>query len=160
MLLLSALVCLVVTTSVANIVHTFAKLGFSSRGYGSVNIMLLLVSIVWSLGGFSIAIRICDIHLGRNELSGFLLWIVIDVAAVSLVALAFDSWLAVYPLLGLGLELLEWMIAGWLGCTCIVRRRDANLLFGISAGSLFGLLGLIGATAFLLLICPRTVLRL
>jgi hypothetical protein len=89
----------------------------------------------------------------------FLLGISLVVGVTSLVGIIFDNWFSIHFLFGLGWELLELFVAGWIGWIAFFKPSRRSRFYDLPASGLFGLLGLIIVTSIALLICPRVTFR-
>jgi hypothetical protein len=159
MLLLSALVWLDVSSNRNSILHAVGKLGFATAGYGTVNVILLVGALIWSAGGFLVAAMTCDVDVRTRTSLYFLLGASFVVALTSLVAVIFDTWFSIHFFFGIMLELLELVVAGWIGWAIFFRPSHRNLFSDLLGSGLFGVHGLIAVTSIGLLICPRMTFR-
>jgi hypothetical protein len=159
MLLLSALVWLSVSSNRNNILHAIGKLGIATKGYGTVNLPLLLVALFWSIGGCLVAAMTCDIDLNGKRLLHLLLGILVVAVVTAVVGILFDDWFSISLFLGLGAEITEVVVASLVGWIVLFKPSNQNGLRGLIGGSLFGLFGLIFVTSLGLLICPRVSFR-
>jgi hypothetical protein len=157
MSLLSLAVWFSITSSWAIILHATAKLGVATPGYGTVNLTLVILALIWSIGGWMAIVRVLALPLDMKALANFWTSIFAILLTISAIAFLLDEWLSQRALPGMLLELIELCSAIWIAWILVVRHRNVGPDLLIS--SLFGLLGLIGATAFVLAICPRVVFR-
>jgi hypothetical protein len=159
-LLFSAVVWLAVSSSWAVNLHAVAKLGFGASAFGSVNILLLILGFVWPFAMYIFASITCRIFFKMQMVAYLVAFILFDVVAIGVIAVAYDSWFARYPILGLMLEMLELCIAGYIGWVIFFKPGHRSVASSLLGSFLFGILGLIAVTAFGLLIFPRTTFRL
>jgi hypothetical protein len=157
MSLLSLAVWFSITSSWAIILHAMAKLGIATPGYGTVNLMLVILALVWSIGGWMALRKVLALPLDVRTLANFWASIFAILFTISAIAFLFDEWLSQHMLPGALLEILELCSAIWIAWILVVRRRNVGPDLLIS--TLFGLLGLIGSTAFVLAIFPRVAFR-
>jgi hypothetical protein len=155
----SVLVWLDVSLNRGSILHAIGKLGFAIRGYGTVNVMLLVGALTWSVGGFLVAAVTCDVDVRMRALLYFLLSISFVVAVTSLVGIIFDTWFSISFLLGLAWEFLELLIAGWISWTIFFKLSHRNQFSDLLGSGLLGIFGLIAVTSIGLLVCPRVAFR-
>ena len=156
----SALVWLDVSSNRDSILHAIGKLGFAVPGYGTVNVILLVGALTWSLGGFFVTAMTCDVNVRITTSLYFLLGISFIVALTSLVGIIFDTWFSIHFLLGLAWELLELFVAGWISWAVFFEPSHRNRFSNLFGSGLFGVFGLIAITSIGLLVCPRVTFRL
>jgi hypothetical protein len=159
MLVLSVIVWLAVSSNRNSVLHAIGKLGLTTKGYGTVNLPLLIVALAGSIGAFSIASKTFAIDVKRKQLFRLVLGIVILSAATALIGMLFDDWFSVSLFLALAVELSELIVAGLIGWIVLFRPSNETGWLGIVGSFLFGLFGLIFVTSIGLLICPRVSFR-
>jgi hypothetical protein len=159
MLPFSALVWLDVSSNRNNILHAIGKLGFAIRGYGTVNVILLVVALIWSLGGYLLVTTTCNVDIKIRSSLYFFLGISSVVAATGLVGVIFDSWFSTHFLLGSAFELLELLLSIWISWFIFFRPSHRNRFSDLLGSGLFGLFGLIAVTSVALLVFPRVGFR-
>ena len=159
MLLLSALIWLNVSSNRNSILHAIGKLGPAIKGYGSVNLMLLLVGLLWSAGGCFVATMTYGINLKTKQVVFLLLGILALVALTALLGILFDDWFSVSLSLALALEVAEPAMAAFIGWLVLFKLSNRNGLSDLAGSASFGLFGLIFVTSLGLLIFPRVSFR-
>jgi hypothetical protein len=159
MFLLSTLVWLSVSSNRNSIIHAIGKLGLTTKGYGTVNLPLLLVALCWSIGGCFLAAMTCGIDLKRKRLVYLFLGILVVVAVTSVVGTLFDDLFSRSLFLALAVEPSELILASLIAWVILFKPSARNGLSSAIGSSLFGLFGLIFVTSLCLLIWPRVSFR-
>lgn len=159
MFLLSALVWLSVSSNRNSILHAIGKLGISTKGYGTVNLELLLVGLFWSIGGCFVAAMTCGVEIRRRQLAHLFLGILAVVAATATLGILFDNTFALSLFLGLVVEIVELILASLIGWIVFFKPSKLKGLSDLIGSGLFGLFGLIFVTSLGLLIFPHVSFR-
>src|ERR1700761_6335446 len=107
MSLLSVAVWLSITSSWAVILHSIAKLGFATPSYGTVNLTLVILALIWSLGGWLVIWKVLRFPIDARALAKFWTGIFATLLTISAVAFLFDGWLSQHALPAVLLEILE-----------------------------------------------------
>jgi hypothetical protein len=157
MFFLSALVWLSVSSNRNSILHAMGKLGLATKGYGTVNLPLLLVGLLWSIAGCFVAATTYGIDLKRKQLVYLFLGILVLVALTAVLGVLFDYWFSVSLSLALAVEISEPALAALIGW--VVLFKPSKGLSDFIGSALFGLLGLIFVTSLGLLVFPRVSFR-
>ena len=159
MFLLSALVWLSVSSNRNNILHAIEKLGLDTKGYGTVNLPLLLIALCWSIGGCFAAAMTYDIDIKRKKLVYLFLGILVVAGVTAVVGILFDDLFSISLFPGLAVEISELITASLIGWIIFFEPSHRNGLSGLIGSGLFGLFGLIFVTSLGLLLCPRVSFR-
>jgi hypothetical protein len=159
MFFLSALVWLSVSSNRNSILHAMGKLGLATKGYGTVNLPLLLIGISWSIGGCFIAAKTYGVDLKRKQLAYLFLSILALVAVTAVLGILFDNWFSISLFLGLAVEVLEMILASLIGWIVLFEPTKRKGLSEVIGSASFGLFGLIFVTSLGLLIFPRVSFR-
>jgi len=77
MFLLSIFVWLSVSSNRNNILHAIGKLGIATKGYGSVNLRLLLIALCWSVVGCFVAAITYDVNVRIKRLAYLFLGVLV-----------------------------------------------------------------------------------
>jgi hypothetical protein len=151
MFLFSVLVWLDVSSNRNSILHAIGKLGFATHGYGSVNVILLTVALIWSFGCYFIAAATCNVDIKIRPSLYFLFGISSLVTTSSLVTVIFDNWFSIHFLSAIAFEFLELLAAGWISWIIFFRPSHRNRFSDLLGSGLFGIFGLIAVTSVALL---------
>ena len=157
--LFSMLVWLGVSSNRNSILHTIGKLGFSTHGNGTVNVILLAIALIWSFGCYFIAATTCNVDIKIRPPLYFLFGISSLVATSSLIAVIFDNWFSIHFLSAIAFEFLELFAAGWISWIIFFRPGYRNRFSDLLGSSLFGIFGLIAVTSVTLLVFPGVGFR-
>src|SRR5579863_8393223 len=144
---LSALVWLGVSSNRNSILHAIGKLGIAAKGYGTVNLTLLLVGLLWSIGGCFIAATTYGIELKKKQLVYLLLGILALVASTAMLGILFDYWFSVSLFFALTVEISEPALAALIGWVVFFKPSKRYGLSDLIGSGLFGLFGLIFVTS-------------
>lgn len=157
--LFSVLVWLGVSSNRNSILHTIGKLGFSTHGYGTVNVILLAVALTWSFGCYFIAATTYNVDIKIRPSLYFLFGISSVAATSSLAAVIFDNWFSIHFLSAITFEILELLAAGWISWIVFFKPSHRNQFSDLLGSGLFGILGLIAVTSVTLWVFPRVGFR-
>ena len=159
MFFLSALVWLSVSSNRNSILHAMGKLGLATKGYGTVNLPLLLIGLLWSIACCFVAATTYGIDIKRKQLVCLLLGILALVAVTAELGILFDYWFSISLFLALAVTIAEPILAGLIGWIIFFKPLERNGLSVLIGSGLFGLSGLIFVTSLGLLIFPRVSFR-
>jgi hypothetical protein len=159
MFLLSALVWLSVSSNRNSILHAIGKLGIAAKGYGTVNLTLLLFGLLWSIGGCFVGATTYGIDIKRKQLVFLFLGNMALVVLTSVLGILFDYWFSVSLSLAVAVEISEVALAALIGWVALFKPSKRNGLSDLIGSGLFGLFGLIFVTSVGLLIFPRVSFR-
>jgi hypothetical protein len=159
MLLLSALIWLSVSSNRNSILHAIGKLGIAAKGYGTVNLPLLLVGILWSIACCFVAAASYGIDLKRKQLVYLFFGILALVAVTALLGILFDYWFSISLFLALAVETLVPALAALIGWIVLFKPSKQNGFSSVVGSGLIGLCGLIFVTSLGLLVFPRVSFR-
>jgi hypothetical protein len=102
------------------------KLGLATKGYGTVNLPLLLVGLLWSIGACFVAATTYGIDLKRKQLVYLFLGNLALVAVTAVLGVLFDYWFSTSLFLALGVEISEPNPGGVRWMDCSVQTLEAK----------------------------------
>jgi hypothetical protein len=159
MFLLLALVWLSVSSNRNSILHAIGKLGIAAKGYGTVNLTLLLVGLFCSIGGCFVAATTYGIDLRTKQAVYLLFGILALVVLMAGLGILFDYWFSLSLFLALAMEILEPALATLISWFVFFQPSNRNGLSDLVGSASFGLFGLIFVTSLGQLIFPRVSFR-
>jgi drug/metabolite transporter (DMT)-like permease len=156
---MSTLVWLGISSNRNSVLHTIGKLGINTNGYGTVNLRLLLVGLLWSIGGCFFAAATYGIGIKSKRLLYLFLCILGLVTVTAMFGILFDYRLSISLFLATAIEILEPVMAALIGWIVLFKPSRRSGLSDLVGSGLFGLFGLIFVTSLVLLAFPRVSFR-